>query len=386
VKIMAIADIHLRGGHETDEAQALMRAASIANEREVDLVLVNGDVFEAKSTPAQRLVFRDFLKAMESLTLVLRGNHDEAGDLKVFDLDGATVVHEEPFVERYPFSQGGEYHVLQVLTIPHFNAGAVALQSESLGSTNETGTNLFDALLDDYFQKVRAHAGPSIVAFHGTVSGAALDNGHIPRENGIHLNLHRLAALGCPVVGGHYHRCQNVAAEIGGQVWYSGSATRQTYGESEGDKGVLIFEWADGAWKEPEFVSLNPVPMVLVEADWHGPGAHWTNWQGPREPEAFAGARVRFRYNVEREYYCECQASDLKQTTFRLAREVKLDPQPIISTAVRSEAITQVDTVPDCVRVYLESKGLPGEQVDEALALLAEVTAEEPLLAPLAAV
>ena len=401
MKVLALADIHLRGGFGTEEAEALLKCVDIAKARKVDLVLVNGDVFEAASNPEQRLVFREFLDRLVDTdppnpsVIVLRGNHDQPRELMLWQAHHAMVsVYEVPGTEWL----NNDKDFLQVLTIPHFNAGAIALEESDLGSLNDEGTSVFDRILDDYFQKVRTHEGPSLVAFHGTVSGAHLDNGHIPRENGIHLNLDRLNTLGCPVVGGHYHRCQNVASDIGGQVWYSGSLTRQTYGESEGDKGVLLFEYTGGQWAEPEFISLNPTPMMLVDAEWNSTADNdfWIariNGQpvdcslyearfGPVDTmnlHQFVGARVRFRYTVHQHDVATVPSREEIQAIFPNSREVKIEQVVQVATAVRCEEMTQAESVEDCFRVWAEAKGENVERVNAALTLLSCLGAETPV-------
>lgn len=375
MKILCVADIHLRGGFESDEADALLKVVDIVQDRGVDLVLVNGDVFEAVSTPSQRLVFHTFLNQLRDLavkTVVLRGNHDQPKDLMVFHDGDAVRVHETPERVLMPLYGGN----LQILTIPHFNAGAVALKEQTLPDLGESGTGLFSQILADYFQKVRSHDGPSLVAFHGTISGAKLDNGHIPRENGIHLNATELTALGCPVVGGHYHACQEVAPG----VWYSGSLTRQTYGESEGDKGVLLFEYANGAWLAPEFISLNPTPMHLIEAEWiEHDGEPCMNYlRIPSiEPEFYTNARVRLRYEVDQQLLPTVNLSD-PHGLFAQAKELKIEQVVKITAAVRSEEMAQAESVEDCLKVWLDSKGYPADVSEKALSLLAELTNKKP--------
>ena len=198
-----------------------------------------------------------------------------------------------------------------------------------------------------------------------------LDNGMIPRQNGIHLNLDKLVTLGCPVVGGHYHRAQNVAAEQGGQVWYSGSLTRQTFGESEGDKGVLLFEYKNGAWKEPEFISLDPTPMVLIDAIWEGSG--FCTDPTPEGTYQIEGARVRFRYRVKQADLATVDLAWVRET-FKAAKELKIEQIVELTTAVRSEAMKEAMTVEDCLKVWLESKGLESEQISEIMAEYQAVT------------
>lgn len=379
MNVMAVADIHLKGGFESEEADALMKSADLAIERGVDLVLVNGDVFEGVSTPNQRLVFRTFLdrlKAEGIKVVVLRGNHDQPKDLMVFE-DELVVVHEKPEEIKIEITQEESSEVLQVLTIPHFNAGAVALQQDNLLGLGEQGTGLFNQIMDDYFQKVHAHSGPSIVAFHAVVSGAHLDNGMIPRENGIHLNATRLSALGCPVAGGHYHDCQEVAPN----VWYSGSITRQTFGEAEGDKGVLFFRYEAGNWLRPEFVSLNPTPMMLLAATWcpelsdfviESPSEYDGLTLSSLPPEGFSDMSVRFRYQVEQKDLATVDLSTVN-AFFGNSRSLKIEPEVRVSTAVRSEEIAQAESLEDCLRVWMAAKGYDAATQAQALALLAEI-------------
>lgn len=381
MKVMTLADIHLHGGADTEEAVALIEAAKIANEEDVDAVIVAGDIFEAKSTPEQRLVFKRFLNAVNCPAVVLRGNHDEKDDLLIFhDPDNDVYVFEDPG-EISIFSRSDE-NILRLHAIPHFNAGAVALQESTLADVGETGTSLFDTILDDIFQAVRRYDGPSMVAFHGVISGAKLDNGMIPRENGIHLNLTRLIALGCPVVGGHYHTCQNVAADQGGDIWYTGSITRQTFGEAKGDKGVLIFECdALGKWLDPRFISLDPTPMVLVDAEWCAGGficAHGKAQVFPLvDPSMVAGARVRFRYTVQQ---ADLPTVDLSAVKAFFAdagvKELKIEQIVETATAARCSAIAEAQSLAEIIRVWAEAKGEEPERIEAALKVLTDIMGE----------
>ena len=374
-KVMALADIHLRGGQETEEARALMRAARIAQDEGAELVLVAGDVYHAQSTPVQRLAFKRFVDEVRyngARVLILRGNHDQPEDLMVFeDLENhpRVFVHEAP--DSVCFSCGDSDGV-RVLTIPHFNAGGLAASAERLSDVDETGTGLFDSLLDDYFQAVRDSDSPCIVAFHGVVSGAQLDNGMIPRQNGIHLNLDRLMALGCPVIGGHYHSRQNV----GGQVWYCGSITRQNYGETD-DKGVSIWEWDGERW-DTRFISLDPARRITINAvssggEWQIESGLITTLDGYDElpPEDLSGAYVRILYTVR-----QSEIPLVDHRTFpaalELAAEVKFERQVIPESATRSEAIMTADSVWDHHEHWLEQRRL-GERVPAQRALWEEI-------------
>ena len=374
MRVLAAADLHIKGGAETEEVQALDKIAEIAEERNAHVVIVAGDVFEARSTPEQRLAFRDFIRSVNKegggpSIVILRGNHDEQGDLSIFhDPERRVYVHEQPGEERI-YAQGFNYP-LTIHTIPHFNAGGVALASETLDDYGETGSSCFDQILDGIFQKVRGDDSgcPHMVAFHGVVSGARLDNGMIPRMNGIVLNVDKLSVIGCPVVGGHYHQHQ----EVSPNVWYTGSPTRQTFGEAEGDKGVMLFETDGYTWSAPEFISLNPTPMILVEAEWSG-----DEWNAIKDTEqvlvpGIAGARVRFRYRVKQDYLSTVNLEPIT-TYYSYAKELKIERVVEITTAVRCEEIAKADTVEDSFRVWAEARNSEPEIIDSAIALLKHI-------------
>lgn len=355
-KVMSIADIHLNGGFETDEAEALLKAAQVAiyNE-EVSVVLVNGDVYHSKSTPTQRMVFGEFLRQLAAAKIkvvILRGNHDEKDDLRIF---------HDPNQGRFVFEEPGQVVVngLTVHTIPHYNAAALALEESSLNDLGEAGTGLYDQLVHGIFNAVHTHNGPSLVAFHGTVTDAHLDNGHIPKHDGIVLNGPLLSSIGCPVRGGHYHAAQ----EPHPNVRYSGSITLRNYGES-GDKGVLIDTYEGGQWLEPRFVSLEPSARITVEAEWSGidfliEEEMFSDTWFDTHAGKFKGARVRFRYKVKQSAIPTVNLEPIKQW-FQEAgvRELKFERDLIIETAIRSESIQQASTVLEMHEAWLSMKGL----------------------------
>ncbi len=388
--VMSIADIHLTGGFETDEAQALMKAAQVAKDEDAQVVCVNGDIYHAKSTPIQRAVFKQFLNRLTEADIsvvILRGNHDEEGDLSVF---------HDPQRNIHVFEQAGNVQLgvhnsdwdLVVHAIPHFNAGKLALEAQSLADLGETGTGLFDQIINGIFNEVRATDHASIVLFHGVVDGAHLDNGMIPKQDGIHLNGTLLAALGCPVRGGHYHEAQ----ESYPNVRYSGSITLRNYGEN-GDKGVLIDTYEQGKHTECRFVSLAPSARITIDAEWVAELSSFLveeaedhdsyNLETVVNSENLQGARVRFRYKI---HQSEVATLDLGPTR-RLfedagVRELKLERDLIIETAIRSEAMQKANSVIEMHETWLQLKGLEEKIPSQREAYNRIVTGIEPVQKP----
>lgn len=364
-KVMSIADIHLNGGFETDEAEALLKAAGVAIYHNVHVVLVNGDVYHAKSTPIQRRVFKEFLRELvynKIEVVILRGNHDEEHDLSIFhDPERGVWAFQQPGMVTLRSWSG---YPIDVHVIPHYNAAALALEENSIKDLSEAGTGLYDQLLHDIFNKVRASTVMSMVAFHGTITDAHLDNGHIPKHDGIVLNGPILSSIGCPVRGGHYHAAQ----EPHPNVRYSGSITLRNYGES-GDKGVLIDTWEDNQHVGCEFVSLEPAARVTIEAVWNPQMNDFIVFDDATQesyslaaavdPGAVLGARVRFRYKV---WQSEIPTVDLEPVRQLFAnagvRELKFERDLIIETAIRSERIQQASTVLDMHEAWLGMKNL----------------------------
>lgn len=370
IKIGNIADIHLQGGFESKEAKALLDAGEIFREKRVDLVIVGGDVFEDASTEEQRLVFKKFLHDFGGWTpiLIIRGNHDKPQELKLYEMrnmdEGVIYVSEKP--EIFDFYLGPEKEHVKFLTIPHYSAGALALQSASVDQLGEKGTNAFMDLLDSYFQIIQNADCPCYVPFHGTISGAKLDNEKIPRVNGIHLPLPLLESFGCPVVGGHYHKFQKVG---GKWVYYNGSPTRQTWGESKDDKGILIWSCNEGKWDvEPEFISLNPEPMISISAKWDG--SKFIGDSGEEinlESISDSNAKLRFRFTVDKEL-THTVPKNLKEILSTVDPTAKIEKTTITQVAVRNQEIAKANDIEEELRIYFRGKGMEESEIEAHLA------------------
>jgi DNA repair exonuclease SbcCD nuclease subunit len=66
-------------GRLGDVVEVLRAFVDGITEEVVDLVLVAGDCFERRSTPAERAVLADFLQAAADVApvVVVKGNHDQ---------------------------------------------------------------------------------------------------------------------------------------------------------------------------------------------------------------------------------------------------------------------------------------------------------------------
>ncbi len=75
--------------------------------------------------------------------------------------------------------------------------------------------------------------------------------------------------------------------------------------------------------------------------------------------EKIKGARVRFRYTVKQSEVAKVDLAEIKGIFEKAGvRELKIERDLIVETAVRSESIHQANTVLDMHLCWLEQKGL----------------------------
>lgn len=344
MKVLHTADLHLNGGPETDAAKALDQIAEIAHD--YDYVHINGDIFDKKSTPEQRLIFKEFLSVIPH-SFVIRGNHDEAEDLKVFHDTNRVLVAEKP----QWMTHCDKYHVL---AIPHFNAGGLAATVANQRELGEEGTNLFDDAIEGFINEAHQKEGVKVLVFHGVVSGARLDNDYIPRENGIHLRAPLLNTFPGLCVGGHFHKYQNVLGD--GSVWYSGSPTRHSFGEID-DKGVISVEYNDEKPGEPptvSFVKLPTRPIWVLGCEFKDGQVVWDD---PLQAEAAkAGGDVKVKCRVSKEDVAAMKASDFMDC-YAGADVLKFEPDIKVAETVRCEEIRHANTVEAALKLWLQQTG-----------------------------
>ncbi len=381
--VLHCGDIHLTGGMDTDAARALMTIADMA--ADFDVVHVNGDIFEKKSTPEQRLVFRRFIDRVRlqgNPLVIIRGNHDEPNDLAVFDdrQFGEVYVSERPEVITL---KGGEY---VVATVPHFNAAGIAAEADNHSQITELGNMAFEGLVESLWHEVALHTGIKALVFHGTIGGAQLDNGYIPRNNGICLALAQLEAFPGIVVCGHYHKYQDVKNT--GRVFYSGSPVRHTFGETD-DKGVLAvrYQGAGGVLATPyttEFISLNPRAMYVVTAKFENGQVVYDDPAMAARAAAETGADVKIKLTLNQSDLAIYRAHNLADE-FGQAETFKIDPVVNVDQTVRCARIATMADPDDIVAasaIWMENTGYDAETVARLRALLVSLLHNDPVETP----
>ncbi len=368
IKALHCADIHLSGGPNHDASIALAAIAVEALRHEVDVVHVNGDVFDSKSTPEQRLVFKNFLQVFRDKhipVVVLRGNHDEAGDLMIYD-----DRHNDIYVVEKPESialLGGEY---RVFCVPHFHAGTLALNCDNQRAVGEAGTAAFDEMLDSLWNEANLWRGqPMALVFHGMTTGMCLDNGYVPRTNGIHLSPDRLAVFPGPAIGGHIHKHQDVTGE--GRVYYSGSPIAHTFGE-ESQKGFIIVEHT-GMEHRCQFIEIHTRPRFVLKGTFSLGQLDWDDQDLMIKARSAEGANIKLAVTVGKNDLGNFHAYMMHEA-FPLAHSVRIDTTVVVAETVRCPEIEATESVADCVRVWISQTGTYTERVDCLMDLFHNVT------------
>lgn len=273
MRLLHTADWHVgktvRGRSRAAEHEAVLaEIAGIADERDVDVVLVVGDLFDtaAPSPEAERIVYRALLDLSRGgrPVVVLSGNHDNprrlAAVAPVFESGG---VHVQTAIA--PPDDGGVLRLdvggtpLQVALVPFLSQRYVVSADQLMsGEAAEHGQS--------YDERIRRIVGAltagfddatvNVVAAHAMVTGGVLGGG----ERSAHTIFdYAVSALAFPgnahyVALGHLHRTQQIDGPC--PIWYPGSPLQMDFGEQRDDKHVLVVDAEPGKPAGVEQVEL----------------------------------------------------------------------------------------------------------------------------------
>ncbi len=249
-----------------------------ALEREpVDLVLIAGDIYKNRTpNPTHQ---REFARRIRRVSragvpvFILTGNHDapasstRAHSVEIFDtleIENVTIASRlrcyEINTRRGP---------IQMIAVPWLNRGALLNKDEMiglpLGAIAAEVVNRVASFIESAVERLNPDI-PTILAFHGTVSGATFgaernvmlgDDLEVPRSV--------LALPGIDYVAlGHIHKHQAIGESP--PAVYPGSIERIDFGEEDEAKGFVIADVEKGntSWR---FIELQARPFVTVRVD-----------------------------------------------------------------------------------------------------------------------
>ena len=274
MRFLHTADWHvgkpLRGRSRMDEyARALGQVAGIAVDRNVDAVLIAGDVFDSPAPPpeAEKVVY-DFLARLVSeriACVLIAGNHDHPKKLGALAslLEGLRV-HVRPEVR--PPDQGGvvslasrdgreEARIAVLPFVPERRVVDACTVMDAEHKWYEAYSSRIEQILAALVMGLPATT-VNIALAHLLVDGARVGTGerelHLGSVYGV--NPQQLPSTVQYIALGHLHRPQEVLAPA--KTRYPGSLIELDFGEQDQDKSVVIL---DARPQRPPDIELVPV-------------------------------------------------------------------------------------------------------------------------------
>lgn len=265
MRILHTADWHvgktLKGRGRLDEQEAVLREiVGIARAREVDLVLVAGDLYDtaAPSAAAQQLVVRTLLGLARdgARVVAIAGNHDHGPTLDAYrplaDAAGITLVGAVRTADNGGLIEltarsTGERATVAVLPFlsQRYAVGAAELVTRTPGER----TGAYDQQLRDVLAALTSgfrDDAVNLVAAHLTVIDGVFGGGERTAQS---IFEYAVPATIFPVDAhyvalGHLHRRQRMAAAC--PVHYSGAPLAVDFGEQENTPVVCLVEASPG--------------------------------------------------------------------------------------------------------------------------------------------
>jgi len=364
IKICHASDLHCSERNRLDDWIKLHATlAEQVRERAVDLVLLAGDLFHAKSTPAERNAMAGFLLhlAEHCPVVIVKGNHDAAGDLDIFATlacRNSITVMDRPGTEVIEVHSADSGQIA-VYAIPWFDRAHLVAELPSTTDA-ETTRNLTIEAARQLLVVARAHVQQArdtgylpILAGHLMVAGSETSTGQTLIGTTVELAPGDLADVGAEYVAlGHIHKPQSWADD---RIAYAGSTWAQNFGEDH-PHGWRLVSFEDGRFVGAEFVELPARRIVLFEGEFDANGKLISENIAPTLP----GDLVRFRYRIPAEALHLVDETRMLQM-FEGASEVKLEAVIVQEQRIRSEAIITARSSWEKVEAYLAAKGIEAD-------------------------
>ncbi len=259
----------IRGRSRAGEHEAVLaEIAAIADERQVDVVLVGGDLFDnaAPTAESERIVYKALLDLASGgrQVVVIAGNHDNPNrlaavrpllDLGAVHLAATLAPPDDGGVLE--LDVGGEQARIALVPFPsqryivHVDDLMTGHAAEATGQYAERVRRVLAALCAGFDS-----GSVNIVLAHLMVSGGTLGGG----ERSAHTIFdYWVPAAAFPATAhyvalGHLHRAQAIDGPC--PLRYCGSPLQLDFGETKDDKSVAIIDAHPGAPAKVETVAL----------------------------------------------------------------------------------------------------------------------------------
>jgi exonuclease SbcD len=240
--------------------EALSEIAGIAEEREVDLILVAGDLFDSRNPSADAIaaVYEFFVRTGRSgiPSVVIAGNHDAPARLDavrgVLGLAGAHVVGS-PRVAR----DGGSFELrvgdelARIAALPFVSERRLVRLRELVegdaGQQRESYQASMRKLILNLTGAFDADA-VNLLLLHTTMEGAVLANSEyvFHSTETYTLGPDLIPESASYTALGHIHKPQEIPGISGHRARYAGSILQLDFGEQGDRKGVVLVEASAG--------------------------------------------------------------------------------------------------------------------------------------------
>ncbi|MCY3821453.1 MAG: exonuclease subunit SbcD [Gammaproteobacteria bacterium] len=260
----------LRGRSRADEHRAVLtEIQEIANDQEVDAVLVAGDLFDtaAPGPESEEIVYETLLSlSRKRAVVVIAGNHDNPNRLNaVRPLLGLGNVIALPRVTRP--EEGGVVELAaasgeraRVALLPFVSQRGIVRAEALMSQDSDQHATEYAERLVNVLSQLCGEADSTtvnIVLAHAMVHGGTMGGGERSAHTVFQYSIPTAAfpAEFHYVALGHLHRAQQLPGAC--PIHYSGSPLQLDFGETEDAKSVNIVEASAGQPANVEQVTLS---------------------------------------------------------------------------------------------------------------------------------
>lgn len=360
-KVAIVGDTHADAGSRFDEHNRIMFwIAEDARGRGCDAMLHSGDVYERKSTSAEREAVLDWaqLVAATMPLVVVSGNHDDPRDIELLSrVAGLRAIHGATRPDVVPIMRDGrKLASIQCFPWPRKSALLAAAGDATHEQTDDLAVEALRAVLRnraDIDDEV-----PRIFLGHVMMRGSKTSHSQPPLVGtDLELSLDDLSHAKCDLYAlGHIHLEQQWEIE-GVPVLYPGAPRHCNWGELE-RKGYTVATFEGSKLVGTEFVETPCTNMVSLDYEWRGDCFEQMN------AGDYIGAEVRMRYTVPVDQRAPAKklAKQIaaSMTAGKGALSVKIEERVIVQARARAPEVAKAVTVLDKLNSYWDSQDTTG--------------------------
>jgi DNA repair protein SbcD/Mre11 len=352
MKIAIIADSHFTERSRWDECIRIHEwIAKDIRDRDIDLVLHSGDLFDAKSTPIERLAVSEWIREVteHAPMVIVRGNHDAIGDI---ELMGKLKTNYPILVEEMAGVRLVSGVAVACLAWPR-KAELLAQMQVSHEESEQVAKDALRSILLGFKQQFEQHDGPCILLTHAMVRGSRTTAGQPLVGCDLELGLDDLRLAGADFVAlGHIHAHQAWGNE---SIVYPGSPRRTEFGDMD-PKGYVVVEIGLDRYHNWRFVKTPATPMLDLDAVWDPVAG---TLFGLHRLTDVSGAEIRLRYTVPVDARDAARARAQAWKTEALGRGaivVKIEELVETTTRQRAPEIAKAKTLSDKLSAFWAAK------------------------------